>query len=186
MIEGRRVQIERRLRAVLFSAFAAESYVNEFLGAHFAAADFDAVDRMNPINKYVIGTRFGAGEDIFLRDRPPIPTLKRLFKLRDRLVHPKPGFGPTLALGPLGDFDAQFTGRNIADFVVATAAAGLVLVKRTYGPDHLDIWTDLVWFGKDIVFKLGEDSEHLPSVDSERSATLVSALIEARSKPSSA
>jgi hypothetical protein len=180
LIDGQRVRMESRLQAVLFSALAAESYVNEFLGGHLTGGDFKAVDRMSPVDRYVVGTRLGAGKEIFQRDRPPIPALRQLFKLRNRLVHPKPGFGPSPTLGPLGDFEANFESGKIADFMTAVAAAGIVLIKRTYGPDHLDLWADVVWFGRETLFDFATESAQLPAVDAEPAAPLLSKLLEAR------
>ena len=51
--------------AVLFAALAAESYVNEFLGVFLDGQDREAVDRLSPVNKYVLGTKLASGEALF-------------------------------------------------------------------------------------------------------------------------
>jgi hypothetical protein len=183
IIEGERRRTVRRLQAVLFTALATESYANEFLAAHLSRKDFEVVDRLSPINKLVVGTGFGSEKPIFQRGRAPIPKLTRLFKLRDRLVHPKPGFGPDAIGEPLREFEAQFAAQDVADFLVSAAAAGYVLLKRAYGPDHLDIWTDLIWFAKDTLFEFAAEAEDLPSVDGKPPQTLLARLINHRSKP---
>jgi hypothetical protein len=183
VIEGDRRRTVGRLQAVLFAALATESYANEFLAAHLSRKDFEVVDRMSPVNKLVVGTGFGSEKAIFQRGRAPIPTLARLFKLRDRLVHPKPGFGPDAIGEPLGEFTAHFAAQDIADFLVSAAAAGYVLLKRAYGPDHLDIWTDLLWFSKETLFEFATEAESLPPVNSKPPPTLLARLIEHRSKP---
>lgn len=183
VIEGNRRRTVSRLQAVLFTALATESYANEFLAAQLSRKDFEVVDRMSPVNKLVVGTGFGNGKAIFQRGRAPIPQLVKLFKLRDRLVHPKPGFGPDATGEPLQAFKAYFAAQHIADFLVSAAAAGYVLLKRAYGPDHLDIWTDLLWFSKETLFEFAAEAEDLPPVDAKPPPTLLARLIEHRSKP---
>ncbi len=81
--------------AALFSALAAEAYVNEFLAAYLAGDDLATVDRWPTVDKYVKGTRRAFdGAQLFWRGVEPMPTIRRLFKLRDQLVHPKPGYEP--------------------------------------------------------------------------------------------
>jgi len=183
VIEAGRVRLNCSMRAVLFAALAAESYVNEFLAAHLSRQDRDAMDRLPTVSKYVLGFRIGSDREPFKRDRWPIPILKDLFTLRDRLVHPKPGFGPEPVLGPLGSFEEQFTGEQVARYLIAVACAGLVVVKETYGPDHLDLWTDLIWFGRDVIHEFASEATALPPVDGPPSVTLGRRLIEARSTP---
>lgn len=182
-IEATRVRLNCSMRAVLFAALAAESYVNEFLAAHLSGQDRKAMDRLPTVSKYVLGFRIGSGKEPFKRDRWPTPILRDLFKLRDRLVHPKPGFGPEPRLGPLGPFEEQFTSQQVADYLIAVACAGFVVVKETYGPDHLDLWTDLIWFGRDVIREFASEAIALPPVDGPPSITLGRRLIEARSQP---
>ncbi len=81
------VNNRRRLarRSVLFSALAAEAYVNEFLAHHLGGQDLAAIDRMTTVNKYVIGIRLATGEAIFSREAEPVQTISALFKHRDKL-----------------------------------------------------------------------------------------------------
>jgi hypothetical protein len=183
VIEGDRCRTVSRLQTVLFTALATESYANEFLAARLSRKDFEVVDRMSPVNKLVVGTGVENEKAIFQRGRAPIPKLVKLFKLRDRLVHPKPGFGPDAVGEPLGEFKAQFAAEDIADFLISAAAAGYVLLKRAYGPDHLDIWTDLLWFTKETLYEFAEESESLPPVDARPPQTLLARLLDQRSKP---
>jgi hypothetical protein len=77
--------------SVLFSALAADAYVNEFLGFYLSGRDLEAIDRQNPRDKYATGTKLASGATVFERGEEPLQTLGELFKLRDKLVHPKPG-----------------------------------------------------------------------------------------------
>lgn len=183
-IEANRVRVKCSMRAVLFAALAAESHINEFLGARFSRQDREALDRLPTVSKYVLGFRIGSTKDPFKRDRWPVPVLKDLFKLRDRLVHPKPGFGPEPVLGPLGPFEEKLASRQVADYLVAVACAGFVVIKETYGPDHLDLWTDLIWFGRDVIDEFVSEAGELPPLDGPPSISLGRRLIEARSEPS--
>jgi len=79
--------------AVMFAALAAEAYVNEFLATMLNGGDFRAMDRLPTVEKYVVGCRLAPGEALFDRGREPVQTIASLFKLRDKLVHPKAGHG---------------------------------------------------------------------------------------------
>lgn len=141
------------------------------------------MDRLPTVSKYVFGFKIGLGKEPFKRDCWPVPTLKDLFGLRNRMVHPKPGFGPEPKLGPLGSFEEKFTSQQVAEYLIAVACAGLVVVKETHGPDHLDLWTDLIWFGRDVIREFASEATALPPFDGPPSITLGKRLIEARSQP---
>jgi hypothetical protein len=123
--EGTRSQIRFARNCILFSAIAAESYVNAFLaGARMTGSDLDALDRLPTVEKYVIGVTYAAGEVVFDRGREPIQTLKRLFSARDALVHPKPGGRKSIA-----------TPAAAAEFLVAAATAAQPLIERAGAGD---------------------------------------------------
>jgi hypothetical protein len=160
MLARRRHVIHCR-NAVLFAAFAAESYVNEFLAVFLTGQDRKAVDRMSPVNKYVLGTKLAAGEALFKRDEPPIPDLAALFKLRDKLVHPKSGFGPAPFAKPWGEFEENFPPPKVAKLIVAVAGAAAILIKRAY-PEDVDVWADVISRGKDAIVAYGERAANVP------------------------
>lgn len=115
VLTARRTHLAQCRTATLFAALSAEAYVNEFLAAHLKGNDLKAVDRMSPVDKYVLGTKLAYGESLFFRDREPFPVINELFKLRNQLVHPKPGFGPAGPLGPSGDFEQLFPPTRVAE-----------------------------------------------------------------------
>src|SRR4051812_42741133 len=47
--------------SILFSAFAAEAYVNGFLRQHLADPDFTTIDKLPTVEKYALITRLVAG-----------------------------------------------------------------------------------------------------------------------------
>jgi hypothetical protein len=72
------------------SKFAAEAYINLFLDDGLPAPkDRDAVDKLNAPEKYVVGSRLVLGKQVLHHGRAPMDDINRLFKLRNRLVHPK-------------------------------------------------------------------------------------------------
>lgn len=87
--EGRRMAYSRR--ALLFAAFAAEAYVNDFLYEHVQEEpDRKALVMMPTVEKYILLPKLLRGEELFSRNRAPWNTLKWLFSRRDELVHAKP------------------------------------------------------------------------------------------------
>lgn len=102
---------------MLFCAFAAEAYVNRFLVARLDEADFVAVDKLTPVDKYVIAVPRADPGVTFDRARAPMGDLKRLFKARNALVHHKPE-------GPPKD---ELTPTLLATFLIAVAEAAETL-----------------------------------------------------------
>jgi hypothetical protein len=148
--------------AVLFAALAAESYVNEFLAFFLTGQDLEAVDRMSPVSKYVLGTKLASGEALFKRDEPPIPDIAALFKLRDKLVHPKPGFGPAPFAEPWGEFEQNFPPPKVAKYIVAVASAAAILIERAYPEGLPDVWSDVISRGKDAIVGYGDRAANVP------------------------
>lgn len=164
--------------SALFSALAAESYINEFLGVHFKGKDLEAVDRFTPVNKYVLGTRLALGKPMFRRGDEPMQTIAALFKLRDKLVHPKPGFGPAALSEKFGEFEAQFTPSAISNYIVMVAAAGKILVSRAYGPKEWDAYADVAWQGREVIWAYANRTAKVPTPDSEPEPTLWAQILE--------
>lgn len=114
------------LRAILFAAIAAEAYVNAFLNDHLAATDFKVVDKLGTVEKYVVGTRLATGRELFPRGREPIGKLKRLFKLRDNIVHAKKReiqVDPSGSVSPSTPGRTDHTPTNAADLILAVVEA---------------------------------------------------------------
>jgi hypothetical protein len=130
---------EQRIRfsrnAMLFAAFAAEAYINEFIAAHFTGKDYEAVEKLSTVDKYVLAPRTALGRDLFPRDREPAQTLRALFKQRDVLVHPKPEKGLPGTIRAAGyprvvGADPIYNPRAAVTVVLAVAEAADTIVRE--------------------------------------------------------
>ena len=122
-------QLDWARTSTLFSALAGEAYINGFLVEKLTtAADYEAVERLPTLEKYVLGTQLAVGKRLFDRGTEPGQTLGALFKLRHDLVHPK--MRPirmdrgTLMDERFEDFNAEAAAR----FLVSVAEAARTLV----------------------------------------------------------
>lgn len=52
-------------------------------------ADAEALDRLKPPDRFIVGPQVALGEQLFTRDREPMGSIIRLFRLRNELVHPR-------------------------------------------------------------------------------------------------
>jgi hypothetical protein len=159
---------QRRARTcILLSAFAAEAYVNECLAAKLSAADFEAVDRMPTAEKYAVGVNLATGEDLFRRGTEPLGSLVALFKLRDRLVHPK----SSRPVKP-----ADVTPQRAAELLLATADAGF-RISGTYGKP--DLFCAFLRDSRDCILAEGERwTGHLPAFDGAAPKSLTRKAME--------
>ncbi|HEX4732939.1 MAG TPA: hypothetical protein VH247_00895 [Thermoleophilaceae bacterium] len=176
LLAARQERVTNNRTAVLFAALAAEAYVNEFLAVYLSGQDYDSVDRMRPVDKYVLGTRLACGELIFARDREPVPALRELFALRNKLAHPRPGFGPANLLEPEGDFEALFIPSAVARFLVMVASSAVILVRRAYGSKTLDVPADFIWHGRSALLDFANRAARMPSRLQEREPPLFGQL----------
>lgn len=86
--EGRRVTYSRR--ALLFAAFSAEAYANDFLFEEWSGKDRKALLALSTVDKYALLPGL-AGKEISLdRGSNPLQQIKWLFDRRNELVHAKP------------------------------------------------------------------------------------------------
>jgi len=77
--------------SMMFSAFAAEAYINRFLHNRLQGGDLNtALSIRPPAEKFAAGTRLALGQTLFPRDEDIYERLKMLFTLRTRLVHAQP------------------------------------------------------------------------------------------------
>lgn len=107
---GRRIEFART--SILFSAFAAEAYVNAFLADRLGDG-LAEVERNSTIDKYVKHVASLEPQLRFTKGEQPGQGLALLFKARNALVHPKEG----VAIEP------EITPRLAADSIVAVARA---------------------------------------------------------------
>ncbi len=138
---------------MLFAAFAAESYVNEFLAAVMAdrRARLRTIDRWPTVKKYLEGTHEAYGAPLFFDDREGMPEIRQLFDLRNKLAHPEPGFGMSSIFEADDEAEDEFAPPRLAEFVVMVGGAGELLVRRAYGFDALDVVASAVWLGRDVI-----------------------------------
>lgn len=86
--EGNRVSFCRK--ALLFAAFAAEAYANDFLYEKWSGTDQETLQRLSTVEKYVFLEKLAKEHPTFDRGREPMQRLKWLFTRRDELVHAVP------------------------------------------------------------------------------------------------
>lgn len=169
----------RHLRTTcLFAALAAEAYVNEFLAALLPPEDWQEIDYWPTIDKYVKGTRKALdGERLFRVGDTPMPIIRQVIEIRDRLVHPKPGYGPhanvfDAAREPYQDCTPEMAARA----VVFVAAAAHILVDRAV-PGRLDFPATFIWHGRDVIVSYSTRMvAHFPLASDERQETLWSQI----------
>jgi hypothetical protein len=134
--EGRQIDLSRR--SILFSALAAEAFVNAALSEALTDSDFDGLDKLAPANKFILGSRLAFEKDLFPRGSEPSQALEDLFKVRNRLVHAKPR-RLTVDRGSLadpryGDYNPPAAARYLV--AVAEAARTLSLASGSV-PDTI-------------------------------------------------
>lgn len=84
---GERVAYSRR--GLLFAAFAAEAYANDFLYENWHGKNRDALQKLSTIDKYALLSTL-SGASALGRGREPLQKIKWLFQRRDELVHAAP------------------------------------------------------------------------------------------------
>jgi hypothetical protein len=161
---GNRVEYSRT--SILFSAIAAEAYVNHFLAAEFSRKDADGLDRLRTVDKFLFAPQLAVGKTPFRRDRQPLQRIAELFELRNELMHPKSSVRTASrhhALN-LAEFE-RFNPVAASRFLVAVAEAALELTTlRTV--DDADSTALMIWSGKALVLRYGRDArEKTPPID---------------------
>jgi hypothetical protein len=160
---ARRARIRAARTAVLFAALAAESYVNEFLSVHGALTKWD---REPTHRKFLKGTHEAYGSPLFFTDREAYPVIVELFKLRDRLVHPKPGFGVTTPHGqPSTDFEQLFAMPKVAEYIIMVGGSADLLMPRAYGFESVDVAGTVIWRGRSVIRDYAKRHNKLPRWD---------------------
>jgi hypothetical protein len=78
-------------RALLFAAFSAEAYANDFLFEEWSGGkDRAALQALSTVNKYALLPGFAGRGSVLDRGRDPLQRIKWLFDRRNELVHAKP------------------------------------------------------------------------------------------------
>lgn len=158
-----RARIRAARTAVLFAALAAESYVNEFLSVHGALPNWD---RASTHRKFLKGTHEAYGSPLFFADREAYPVIVDLFKVRDRLVHPKPGFGMSGLPGqPDTAFEQLFALPKVAEYIVMVGGSADLLMPRAYGFESIDVAGTVIWRGRSVIREYAQRNAKLPAWD---------------------
>lgn len=175
-ISAQNAQTSALLTATLFTALAAEAFINGELATGLRGQDRDAADRMSPVDKYVLGTQLILNERLFDRDTPPITNIRALFALRNKLVHPKPGFAPKSTVLQDHEFAAQFAATNVADNILFVASAAQVVSSRTRTMTDPFAW--LIWKGRDTIMGFAEEIATVPDRNYEAQPSLLKRVLE--------
>lgn len=118
--EGWRVTYCRR--ALLFAAFAAEAYANDFLYEKWSGQDRDALRKLSTVDKYAILSTLAGATTALDRSREPLQNIKWLFDRRNELVHAAPRGDKDLTWDP-----ANHNPTAAATSIVAVADAAAKL-----------------------------------------------------------
>jgi hypothetical protein len=134
--EGRQINFART--SILFSALAAEAYINAALADKLDDSDFEGIDRLRTVDKYIFGSSIAFGRSLFERSREPAQSIGELFKLRNRLVHAKPRTlrvdRTTLADPRYKDFNPPSAARHLT---AVAEAAGILAEAGDKYPDAI-------------------------------------------------
>lgn len=166
---ARSERFERARTSVLFSALAAEAYVNEFLAAFaLSKTRLKELDGLSTVRKYTNGTSEAYGETLFRDGDEATATLRRLFDLRHLLVHPKPGFGhPPLLEQEDPALEDRFALPELAEYVVIVGGCADLMTWRAYGYGTPDVPGTMLWRARDAVRQFADERRELPEPDAE-------------------
>ena len=130
----------RRLRAlrsaVIFTALAVEAYANDFLSEVLVPADVDVLERLPTLEKLLLGPRLANLDSAFDRGAEPIQTIKKLFEVRNGLVHARGGgYGPFMQY--LKDKDYEDFGPKACGRYIRRVAETIATLDTLYEPPHM-------------------------------------------------
>lgn len=170
------------LTATLFTAFAAEAFVNNFLHIHdlesrLSATKFKNLDRGSTVRKYVEGVAT-AYEPLFEPNDEVMPAISELFAIRHKLVHARPGIGSPTAYMPDPTWRSMYPPTNVAKWLIAVAGAAELMEVRCYGFDYHSFPAAIIWHGRNIVTDLAARSEPLPDPAMTGRAPLIQFLAD--------
>lgn len=111
-------------RALLFAAFSAEAYANDFLFAEWSGQDRKALQMLSTIEKYALLPGFAGRKSPLDRGRDPLQRIQWLFDRRNELVHAKPREDKDLTWEPENHNPAAAAESIVAVAEGAAALAG--------------------------------------------------------------
>lgn len=161
LIGARSKRIEFARTSILFAALAAEAYINKFLDVHFGGRDLEALDRLPTPDKYVIASQLVTGVRTFDHGTQPLQTIDRLFRLRSRLVHPKPRKIKVQGFQLDAPAFEDFNPRAAAQFIVAVAEGAVTLGGLT-PDDEVDSTARWVAQHRGVLLEVGEGAMGAP------------------------
>jgi hypothetical protein len=151
--------------ATLFTAFAAEAFVNDFLAVHLkphvTEKRFARIDRWSTTRKYIEGVEIAYGR-LFWEDDEVMPALRQLFEVRNGLAHGRPGVGPPMAYMPDPSWRDTYPVHKVAEWLIAVAGAASGMERRCYGFDYESVPASAIWFGREIVRDHAAQANPLP------------------------
>ena len=115
--------------AVLSTALGVEAAANYYIAA--ALPDNDALEDLKTVNQLLVAPQLATGEAFFATGKEPIGQIRTLFKLRNRIVHPK--VGKHAIVGEAGI--ADFTPRAAGECLIAAAQTMKILAAAL--PDSI-------------------------------------------------
>jgi len=172
-------QDARCAAAVLFAAFAAEAFVNDFLAIHLQGgideSRFAKIDRWPTLRKYIEGVS-EAYAPLFIEGDEVVPPLRDLFAERNRLAHPRPGQGPLAPLMPDPSWREYHSPTRVAEWIIAVAGAAEAMERRCYGFDYQSMPATSIWQGRELVRTRAAAAEPVPPPLSRDQPELIAAL----------
>lgn len=123
--EAHGMRVTHARRALLFVAFAAEAYANDFLDS--ISDGQDALQKLPTVDRYALLPGFAGKAGSLEQGKEPLQTIRWLFKRRDELVHAAPR-GTDLTYDPAND-----NPRAAAKCVVAVTDAAATLTGEVAG-----------------------------------------------------
>jgi len=166
--------------SVLFSAFAAEAFANEFLSSVLSPADAEAADRLATPDKLLLGPRLAGLESSLDRGREPLQRIIQLNQVRNALVHPRPG-GYAAYMQDLSESEEEQIGpKAVGKYLVAVAKVIVLLNPLRTPPGIIGEATLLAEFSNVVVKHVQDTGERIDQVPSQNASRPVDLIEEAR------
>jgi hypothetical protein len=129
----------------IFAALSVEAYANEFLACHFDEEHRTALDALRPIDKLLLPKSVGV-EVTLDRGAEPLQTIGQLIRVRNRLVHSKPGEGTYMHEIDVPAARKDYGPKALAGYVERVAQMATLLHPlrgdRSFEMPFIRIWTE--------------------------------------------
>jgi hypothetical protein len=169
-VESRRIRACRR--CVLYTAFAAEAFINSFIAATLSKRDRKLIDRNRTTQKYILGPRLALREDLSeLEKRDELEVIERLFTLRNRLVHPRPRELDEIKTNAAKWRFDEYSPSKAAEFVTAVGDEAYTL-SQLHEAVPVSTTAYLIVLGKERILEVGKEAETAPERGAEPALTI--------------